>query len=515
MQAFTAMTLSGVGGQDRPRRRTLGFLRHWRLAVAATALVALLLAAALSHRRWLDLLAAAVTGAVAVSTTMRVRARRVQERVALTKDENDGTAMLDLGGAARASTSLEGFLDNVAMRMATATKASSVSILLRDGVTGRFYCRFRYPTLSAGLNSEPIWLDKDAFVVRRLRSLSMPLALDPGDFPAWVESLTGESRLRRKFECDVLTALETRLLVQVFAQDELTAMVSIGPSPMNEYDAAVKRMMMALANQVSLAIENSSLVKRVADGERLRREIEMAADVQRKLLPGEAPNFEHLEIATFFQPAHDVAGDYFDFFRVDEHRIGICVADVAGKGIAAALLMSTVKALLRSHACGDMRGSQCTAAVIAAVNRLLCQFSEAPRYTTLFYAEFDERTRELTYVNGGHNPPYVVRAGHSMALDVGGTVLGLFPDAIFEEDTVMMAEDDALVAYTDGVLEARNPAGLEFGEHNILSAVRSHTRSADSMLNGALRLLRMWSDGIPFDDDATLLVARVKERISS
>src|SRR5689334_8866618 len=134
MQAFTAMTLSGVGGQDRPRRRTLGFLRHWRLAVAATALVALLLAAALSHRRWLDLLAAAVTGAVAVSTTMRVRARRVQERVALTKDENDGTAMLDLGGAARASTSLEGFLDNVAMRMATATKASSVSILLRDGV---------------------------------------------------------------------------------------------------------------------------------------------------------------------------------------------------------------------------------------------------------------------------------------------------------------------------------------------------------------------------------------------
>jgi len=477
--------------------------------VVILALVALTVSAALSRRRSLDVVAAAAVAAVAMATGMNLRARRVQERFAKTKDESDGTAMLDLGGAARASQSLDDFLNNVAMKMATATKASSVSILLRDAVTGRFYCRYRYPTLSAGLNSEPIWLDKTAFVVRRLRSLSMQLEIDPADFGSWVESLSGESRLRRKFECDVLTALETRLLVQVFAQDELTAMVSIGPSPMTEYDPAVKRMMMALANQVSLAIENSSLVKRVADGERLRREIEMAAEVQKKLLPGAAPNFKHLEISTFFQPAHDVAGDYFDFFRIDEHRVGICVADVAGKGISAALLMSTVKALLRSHACGDTRGTQGTAGVIAAVNRLLCEFTDAPRYATLFYAEFDDRTRELTYVNCGHNPPHLVRAGHSMPLDVGGIVLGLFGEEQFEEETVMLAEDDALVAYTDGVLEARNPAGLEFGEHNILAAVRAHSRNAETMLNGALRALRTWSDGIPFDDDATLLVARV------
>jgi serine phosphatase RsbU (regulator of sigma subunit) len=511
MHAFPAMTLSNVGGQDRPRRRGLRrFLAYWKSVLGGLALVALVLSAALSHRRLLDALAAGVTGAVAVAVTMNLRMRRAQERVAKEKDDSDGTTMLDLGGAARASRSLDDFLNNVAMKMAIATKASSVSILLRDSITGHFYCRYRYPTLSAGLNSEPIWLDKDAFVVRRLRSLSMPLALDPADYPAWVESLSGESRVRRKFECNVLTALETRLMLQVFAQDELTAMVSIGPGPVAHYDTAVKRMMMALANQVSLAIENASLVKRVADGERLRREIEMAAEVQRKLLPSEAPRFPQLEISTFFQPAQDVAGDYFDFFRIDEHRIGICVADVAGKGISAALLMSTVKALLRSHAVGDTRAAQRTAEVIASVNRLLCEFSDAPRYATVFYAEFDERTREMTYVNGGHNPPHLVRAGKSEPLEVGGTVLGLFPDAQFEEDTVTMAEDDAIVAYTDGVLEARNPAGLEFGEHNILNAVRTHSRNADTMLNGALRALRTWCDGIPFDDDATLLVARVK-----
>lgn len=511
MHAFASISLSNVGGQDRLRRRKPAILTHWRITLGAMALASLIVSAALAHRRWLDVLAAAITGAAAVGTAMQVRERREQQRVALTKGETDGTAMLDLGGAARASRSLDDFLNNVAMKMATATNASSVAILLREGITGRFYCRYRSPTLAAGLNSEPLWLDKDAFVVRRLRSLSMPLALDPADFPAWVESMSGEARLRRKFECDVLTALETRLLVQVFAQDELTAMVSIGPSPMNEYDVAVKRMMMAMANQVSLAIENSSLVKRVADGERLRREIEMAADVQRKLLPRETPSFEGLEIATFFQPAQDVAGDYFDFFRIDGHRLGLCVADVAGKGISAALLMSTVKALLRSHAATERRGEESVAGVIAAVNRLLCQFSDAPRYTTLFYAEFDEWTKELTYVNGGHNPPHLVRAGQSVALNVGGTVLGLFPEATFAEDTVLMTEDDALVAYTDGVLEARNPAGLEFGEHNILSAVRSYPRDANSMLNGTLRALRMWCDGMPFDDDATLLIARVTQ----
>jgi serine phosphatase RsbU (regulator of sigma subunit) len=499
-----------IEGQDRPRRRGLRFLAYWRTVLAVFALAVLLLAAALSKRRSLDALASAVAGAAISGIVLNLRARRARERVTATKDESDGTAMLDLGGAARASHSLDDFLNIVALKLSTATKASSVSILMHDNVTGRFYCRYRYPTLAAGLNSEPIWLDKNAFVVRRLRSLSMPLALDPGDYPAWVESLSGEARMRRKYECDVLTALETRLLVQVFAQDDLTAMVSIGPSSMVQYDAAVKRMMIGLANQVSLAIENSSLVKRVAAGERLRREIEMAAEVQRKLLPSEAPHYEHLEISTFFQPAQDVAGDYFDFFRIDEHRIGLCVADVAGKGISAALLMSTVKALLRSHATGATRGAQRTARVIESVNRLLCEFTDAPRYATMFYAEFDARNRELTYVNGGHNPPHVVRAGHSLPLNVGGTVLGLFPDARFEEDTVMMAEDDALVAYTDGVSEARNPAGLEFGEQNILSAVRSHPQTADSMLNGALRALRTWCDGLPFDDDATILIMRVK-----
>ena len=171
--------------------------------------------------------------------------------------------------------------------------------------------------------------------------------------------------------------------------------------------------------------------------------------------------------------------------------------------------MSTVKALLRSYAVSTTRGDLNVAGVIASVNRLLCQFTDAPRYTTLFYAEFDDRTRELTYVNGGHNPPHVVRAGQSMPLDIGGPVLGLFPDANFDEDTVMLAENDALVAYTDGVLEACNPDGLEFGEHNILSAVRSQSRTSDAMLNAALRALRSWCDGLPFEDDATLLIARV------
>lgn len=511
MAVATATGLTQVGRQDRPRRRHIALLAHWRVVTLVLALAALLAVAIVAKRRWIDALAAAAFSAVATAAAMNIHARRVRDSLAEATEEPEEISVLDLGGAARASRSLDEFLNNIAKGMAAMTRASSVSILLRDPVSGRFYCRYRYPTLPAGLNSEPIWLDKNAFTVRRLASLSKPLALDPADFPSWVDALGGDSRMRRRFECDVLTALESRLLVQVVSQDELTGIVSVGPGPITQYDAATKRMIAALASQVSLAIENSYLVKRVAEGERLRREIEMAAEVQRKLLPNEAPNFERLQIATFFQPARDVAGDYFDFFPIDATRIGICVADVAGKGLSAALLMSTVKALLRSHATSDGRGTQDIAAVVASVNRMLCQFTDAPRYTTMFYAEFDAASHELRYVNAGHNPPHVVGRNGSLPLTLGGPVLGLFPDASFEQGAVNVAPGEALVACTDGVLEACNPAGLEFGEHNVLTAARSNTASADTMLNSALRALRSWSDGLPFDDDATLLVARVKE----
>ena len=505
--AGTATEIRENARQDRPRRRSLRWLAHWRWIAGALLLACLALVAALAKQRWMDILVSAITGAAVVAVVMDRHARRVREQLARTRDDTDRAAMLDLGSAARASHSLDDFLNHIAQGLAAMTGACPVSILLREPASGRFYCRYRFPTISVGLNSEPIWLEQDAFTVRRLRSLSTPLALDPADYSSWVEALPGEARLRRRFECDVLTALESRLLVQVVSQGDLNAIVSIGPGA--ALDAAMKREMVAIANQVSLAIENSYLVRRVAEGERLRREVEMAAEVQRKLLPGAAPDFDRLQIATFFQPARDVGGDYFDFFPVDHNRLGICVADVAGKGLAAALLMSTVKALLRSHAASEMRGSQSVAEVVSAVNRLLCQFTDAPRYTTLFYAEFDDRNHELRYVNAGHNPPHVLCAGGPKPLTTGGPVLGLFPDARFEEGAVVLGAGEALVACTDGVLEACNPAGLEFGEHNVLRAMRSQTTSADTMLNSALRELRAWSDGLPFDDDATLLVARV------
>lgn len=508
MSAATITSIPGTAGQDRPRHRSLPLLVHWRAITGSLALAGLLLAAAVEKQRSLDIFAAVVTTAVVVIVVMERRARIVHARLARIQKDSDPAAMLDLGSAARASHSLDDFLNNIAQGLSAMTGASPVSILLREPASGRFYCRYRYPTLSVGLNSDVIWLEKDAFSVRRLRTLSMPLVVDPADYSSWVESMSGPARLRRRFECDVLTALDSRMLVQVIAQDELSAIVSIGPGS-SAFDTSMKRMMVAVANQVSLAIENSSLVKRVAEGERLRREIEMAAEVQRKLLPGAVPNFDRLQIATFFQPARDVGGDYFDFFPIDSHRLGICVADVAGKGLAAALLMSTVKALLRSHAAGDSRGTRNVAAVVAGVNRLLCQFTDAPRYTTLFYAEFDDRTHALEYVNAGHNPPHVLRSDGTLPLTIGGPVLGLFADAVFEQDVVPLFPGEALVACTDGVLEACNPAGLEFGDHNVLRAMRVQSVSADTMLNSALRELRAWSDGMPFEDDATLLVARV------
>ncbi|MGH9523070.1 MAG: GAF domain-containing protein, partial [Terriglobales bacterium] len=279
--ATTATGIPDIARQDRPRRRSLGWIAHWRPIGGALLLASLVLVAVLAKQRWIDIMVAAVGGAAVVAFAMDRHARSVRAHLARDRDDTDRAAMLDLGSAARASHSLDDFLNFIAQGLAAMTGASPIAILLREPASGRFYCRYRYPTLAVGLNSEPIWLEQDAFSVRRLRSLSMPLALDPADYPSWVEALPGEARLRRRFECDVLSALESRLLVQVVSQGELNAIVSIGPGA--PFDAAMKREMVAMANQVSLAIENSFLVRRVAEGERLRREVEMAAEVQRKL----------------------------------------------------------------------------------------------------------------------------------------------------------------------------------------------------------------------------------------
>jgi sigma-B regulation protein RsbU (phosphoserine phosphatase) len=262
----------------------------------------------------------------------------------------------------------------------------------------------------------------------------------------------------------------------------------------------------------ALLIENARLNERALEQEKLRRDLALAAEVQRRLLPPHPPRSDVATLAAFTLPARTVGGDYYDFLDLPGGQIGVAVADVAGKGIAAALLMSVVQASLRVIAAG---GALELSELAANMNRFLYSSTTGTnKYATFFYAQLDARGGRLRYVNAGHNPPYLVRRTgediHVTELTTGGTVLGLFPEMAYEDAQIDLCPGDLLVAFTDGVTEALNAGGEEFGEDRLKDLLRGTVGSAAGEVSSTLAgTMREWIAGTEQYDDLTFVVVAV------
>ena len=206
----------------------------------------------------------------------------------------------------------------------------------------------------------------------------------------------------------------------------------------------------------------------MVEQEKLRRDVQLAVEVQKRLFPDKPPLSAAVTLAGMSLPARSVGGDYYDFLDLGDQKIGIALADVAGKGVAAALVMSVVQASLRILASDPELP---LTELATRMNRYLHRSTGTNSYATFFYAQMDGATRRLRYVNAGHNPPYLLRyapESHTIEeLPAGGTVIGLFPQMSYQEATLELQSDDVLIAFTDGVPEALNPADEEFGEDRI------------------------------------------------
>jgi sigma-B regulation protein RsbU (phosphoserine phosphatase) len=279
------------------------------------------------------------------------------------------------------------------------------------------------------------------------------------------------------------------------------------------------RLLEILQKQIGLGRERRELrareaVEKKAQQEALlhqqeqEREIAEAKAIQEKLLPREIPQLAGYEIASAWQSARLVGGDYFDILPLDEKTLGLCIADVAGKGMPAALLMSNLQAAVRGLASLSVAPDL----LCRRLNSLIYRNTASDRFITFFYAQLDGPARRLAYVNAGHNAPFVVRAaGSHERLRDGGTVLGVvaFPD--YELGTAQLSPGDRVVLFTDGVTEACNPVGEEFGEVRLLRLLEDHrTLSADELQAKILAAAGEFSGG-RWQDDATLLVLAVCE----
>jgi sigma-B regulation protein RsbU (phosphoserine phosphatase) len=433
--------------------------------------------------------------------------------------------LLDFSQAVRSASSVENLYESITSMVRQAFSANAVSLFIRDDETGDFTCHISTvptPSPEKSKNGDRVMiLPSDAFVIRRLRSLSSPVQVDADELKIWSEALKDapqqvfEKRMRER---ETLQQTRSALLVPLKTKNDLIGALSLGERTAGRFSPDEQAMLEGIGGQLALVVENTKLLGRMVEHERLQAELSLAAEVQRNLFPTTNPELPGIEVCGFCQPASQVGGDYFDFISLADGSTGVCIADVAGKGIAAALLMSVVQASLRAQLLND-RQHAIVPAVVSLLNRLLCASVSTARYVTCFYAQISPTNDSFRFVNAGHNPPLLFtrsaqtaegsrEGGEFRRLATGGPVLGLFPDASFEEDEVVLRCGDVLVAYTDGVTEAMNSEDEEFSEDRLRTAIVGATGSAKEILETIVSRVVHWSRGMGQHDDITVVVLR-------
>jgi sigma-B regulation protein RsbU (phosphoserine phosphatase) len=245
------------------------------------------------------------------------------------------------------------------------------------------------------------------------------------------------------------------------------------------------------------------------ESDKLHQELEDSQEIQAALMPKALPEIDGFDIAVAWKPARAVGGDYFDLLKFSERHTALCIADVAGKGMPAALLMSNVQAVLKSFASDVVAPAE----LCARVNTVMCDNIVSHRFITCFYALLDTQNRKLSYTNAGHCPPMLIRDAACLRMKEGGPVLGIFPDRGYLQGEIELRRGDCLVLFTDGVTEARNASGGEFGEdrlQNLLTKLLTagHKLRAADLRDRIMGAVNEFSDGEVYDD-ATLMVVRV------
>jgi serine phosphatase RsbU (regulator of sigma subunit) len=307
------------------------------------------------------------------------------------------------------------------------------------------------------------------------------------------------------------------LVSQIRSMDSLLPVVVM--TAWSSVDLAVEAMRRGASDFIQKPWDNQELLgklqSQLAWGQAQRwaqrqrdEELREAREIQDSLLPKKLPRVAGYDVAAMTQPLRFVGGDYYSVVRVSERHTAFCVADVAGKGLPAALLMASLQAALKPLICQRLAPRE----LCHRLNRILCDLTPVGKFISFFYAVLDNVDNRLTYCNAGHNPPLLIRAdGTSTELRAAGAVLGQFPLWLYEQSELQMRSGDKLLMFTDGLVEACNADEESFGEHNLIRIARENQSSSAEELMGLLIRAASRHSGEHFQDDASLIVLKATE----
>jgi phosphoserine phosphatase RsbU/P len=301
--------------------------------------------------------------------------------------------------------------------------------------------------------------------------------------------------------------VHTMMAVPLQTKDRIIGLIYVdSPFILREFTKDDLSLLTVMANVAAIRIENARLAE-IEEAERIMvRELSQAAEIQRRMLPEQAPQVANADLAGYNVACRTVGGDYYDFFPYPDGQVALALGDVSGKGMPASLMMMALHARVQVLAedPGDL------GALMTRLNKATCANCPANRFITFFFCVFNPATGEVKYANAGHNPPVLVRgSGESEMVEGGGPVLGIIPFAPYREERVHLNPGDMLVLYSDGVTEATNPAYDEFGEQRFIEVLQRHRdQPASAIVEAVTRSVAEFTTGAPQADDITLAIAK-------
>ena len=301
--------------------------------------------------------------------------------------------------------------------------------------------------------------------------------------------------------------IRTLMAVPLQTRDQIIGIIYVdSPSLQREFSRDDLNLLTVMANVAAIRIEHTRFAEIDRARQLLARDLEQAAEIQRRFLPAVAPTVEGLDLAGHNAPCRTVGGDYYDFFPYENNRVAMVLGDVSGKGMPASLLMMGLQARVQVL----IEEPKNLADVMIRLNRITSANCPSGRFITFFFCIVNGETGEIAWCNAGHNPPIIVRAdGSHELLRGGGPVLGILPFIEYREFQARLEPGDTLVIYSDGVTEAQNPAGEEFDIAGLAGVVSKHRHApAGDIINEVNKALTVYTAGAPPGDDITLIVAR-------
>jgi sigma-B regulation protein RsbU (phosphoserine phosphatase) len=435
---------------------------------------------------------------VLVNSTQVFAERQLQQQVANAfiddAKQRNLLGLVSKVGLVLADWSLDQLLENILDIVFEQIPADRGFLLLIDEASNELVCqvaRYRVPPASGET--------PEVSISRHISDLVMQQQ----------SVLTSNAQMDSRFagaESVILSGLRSCMAVPVALKEQVLGMIYLDNPYEQRFSQTDLQVLTAIASVAAIKIEQSKYLAQEMERRRIEQELELAATIQRRILPQESPTLENIDIIAVNVPCNTVGGDYYDFLPVTDKMVGFCIADVSGKGIPAALLVSTLQATFWA----TMEQPPLTSA-ISRINKVIFRSTPSYNYITFFYGLLNRETQVLQSINAGHNAPIIVRQdGQIVRLNKGGCCLGLFENAQFEIEETQLAPGDTILLYTDGVTEAANLQEEEFGEARLITLLQNYR--ALPLGEISRRLYRAIEDFVgeaPQHDDLTYLIFRL------